>query len=207
MAAMCFIDEGSICCFPKQIEGYLDVTFLFTDSDEPFMKDSMLVSADIQEQKLRLSRPEYSDLYLFKEQKAYTFGNGFCSTYNPGQWAEMEYRFCVPDKANASKSYTLGTDYPLILTDYEFTVNLTETVLFSVVRTVTNQCIPVTEFTKQSDGQGSSLIARYMYKDVTLGIKDPHVFDVPAICSNAAKGGGKHLRTMDPFLKTLMSQH
>lgn len=86
---------------------------------------------------------------------------------------------CIPEKAKYMGDYYLGLEGGLKASAYEFD-GKHFTASISVSSVGKNQCVPIGE-TIAKQGRYSTL-SNVGFLNITTGIKDPSVFDVPAAC-------------------------
>ncbi|EDV27387.1 uncharacterized protein TRIADDRAFT_53031 [Trichoplax adhaerens] len=118
----------------------------------------------------------------FNTHKTYIITNGQCLTttieapFNPT---------CIPGNALYSGILQLGGPDGIIAKSYHFST------ADSTIQTdyiISENCIPVLEVSKVSltNPTTETTFVTLTYGNTTIGIQDPSVFDIPAICSQHA---------------------
>ncbi|XP_053393167.1 ependymin-related protein 2-like [Mercenaria mercenaria] len=116
-------------------------------------------------------------LQLFDQGVMYTVQSGECKNTTLPPWTPR----CVPDSATLAKKSYYGIGDNKVDVDIYALQSGPNTVYLTVANA---DCTPVYQ-AAYGTAEGVSGLAYKAYRNITLGIKDTSVFDVPSICSNA----------------------
>ncbi|XP_060582249.1 uncharacterized protein LOC132738677 isoform X2 [Ruditapes philippinarum] len=173
-------DHTDACCFPSQFEGQLNILMPKENNAGSYKEKDIDITFDWTKRRIREYFPAegYVQLLFFEKAVSYIIQNSTCSV---GQLSPFPYgAFCVPDNAKRMKSYTLGMKKQINVTDYLYTMDQMQ-----ILRTISDKCVPVADLYFQE----KSNFITYMvtYQNLTPGIKDEKVFDVPSFCKSSTK--------------------
>ncbi|XP_060593610.1 uncharacterized protein LOC132748082 [Ruditapes philippinarum] len=177
--------HADVCCFPSQFECHAN-HFMPNEKAKiyrPYIERDFDISFDWTKKRLRQYSPAtgYVELLFFEKAVVYFIRNSTCSIklLEPPKIGA----FCVPDNAKRMKSYTLGVKEQINVTDYLYKIDQTQ-----MLRTISDNCVPVFDliFHAKSNFKNFNTILA-TYQNLTLGIKDEKVFDVPSFCKSSAK--------------------
>ncbi|XP_053393168.1 ependymin-related protein 1-like [Mercenaria mercenaria] len=119
-------------------------------------------------------------LQLYDKGVMYIVRNGQCQSSELQQWNPI----CVPDSATIVKQTYYGMDKNKVDVDIYALQAGPDTVYLTMART---DCVPVYQATFGSPEGVSGFLSTKAYRNISTGIKNPSVFDIPSICTNATK--------------------
>ncbi|XP_077987115.1 ependymin-related protein 1-like [Glandiceps talaboti] len=189
---LCLVSYSTayVCCPPKQWESLLFQAggYYLTSGQLGMIDIASAVHSDLKsqlvaaEQRVRQGgvTVDVKIIQDFGEHIQYAIQDGLCSkTALPGA---MEDTACIPDDAENLGNLNYGLD-SLDGTVYRVKRDYPEanTSVSADISMTPKECIPIGENMVQNTPD-IHLIVNVIYANVTLGIKDPSVFDVPEIC-------------------------
>ncbi|KAL4239889.1 hypothetical protein ACF0H5_000689 [Mactra antiquata] len=181
---ICMVYGGNICCLPEQWEGMqgFQTGSLDDQGHTAITLGSVGTSYDATNKRVRLveniisggNSQEFTILQLFNQNVQYNIKNQTCTSSRAPAWTEN----CIPDTATMTGKYRLGLNQSIEVTGYVWTQGNV-----SIGLDVTDGCVPITQGT-QGEVSGVQFMSGTSVLGITVGIKDPSVFDVPAICKH-----------------------
>lgn len=125
----------------------------------------------------------------YEKGTEYDIVNGNCTTKRLGPWKSK----CIPDNAVVVQDTYLGAGFEKVaVKTYLYTENGLQ-----VYSTVTaNGCIPIASVQSGTTLEGVPTVTAAEFSGITRGVKDPSVFNIPAICN-----------LENPFERFLNSHH
>ncbi|XP_060599148.1 mammalian ependymin-related protein 1-like isoform X2 [Ruditapes philippinarum] len=114
-------------------------------------------------------------LQLYNKNIMYIAEGGTCKTYKLPPWNPI----CVPDSATLAKKTYYGFKDKVDVDIYAV-VSGPKTSYLTMTRA---DCVPVYQASYGQSQAGSELSFK-TFSDITLGIKDQSVFDIPSSCTN-----------------------
>ncbi|XP_070531920.1 ependymin-related protein 1-like [Ptychodera flava] len=195
-----------ICCPPTKWEGQFGelggyVTDKTKESGVFTVAATAHIDSDIQKVAMETAR-QVKIIQDYKKKIMYTIAGGNCT--KTALQGTVEDDVCIPDRAKYFTTLTyFGED--LIADDYIYDIVLHGMKLTTISLVTRSSCIPMG---LQGKVEAKDVKAIYSggFFNVTLGIEDPSVFDVPAICQHAiaAKESGDSL-VGSQFMEALTS--
>ncbi|XP_053390196.1 mammalian ependymin-related protein 1-like [Mercenaria mercenaria] len=184
---VCWAD---LCCFPKQWEGTLSVLMPNSSQGGLFSQDNVDISVDMTGQRIREYVRSTGTIYLmfYKEGVGYMIDNSTCSKGSVSPWPSGAV--CVPGDAKLLRKYQLGIKEKMNVIDYIFITNskTSGNMLEQTVRTVTDMCQPVEDKVMRKYSEWNSTdVYTVTYENITPGIKDPSVFNIPSTCKSSTR--------------------
>ncbi|XP_060557202.1 uncharacterized protein LOC132717685 [Ruditapes philippinarum] len=179
--------KSKYCCYPDQWEAVEGLMAGSVDDEghATITNGYVTVSYDAKNQRIYgvdtittgSVTKVYTFLQLFTEGVQYLIVNKTCTRAKLGAWNNQN---CIPDNATLTNQYRLGLNQSIMINDYTYSIsNLTY-----IVSVENKSCAPVVEY-NFGDLNGAQLMTGVGVQGITVGIKDPSVFDVPAICKQA----------------------
>ncbi|XP_060578669.1 ependymin-2-like [Ruditapes philippinarum] len=172
--------HADVCCFPSQFEGHIIDMEPTGNQNEPYTQTDIDVSFDWTKNRLRqyVAAEDYLQLQFFGKGVMYTIQNSTCKVSK--LFPPPNGTFCIPDNAKRMKSYTLGIKEKISAIDYLITEKESQ-----ILRTISDMCVPVADiYFPLASNDFSTIIT---YQNLTSGIKDEKVFDVPSFCKSNEK--------------------
>lgn len=190
--------HADVCCFPKQLEGQLSMLYSRATGSDLFTEINMDVSFDWTNKRIREYIPAtgYLQLLFFGKGVGYFIKNSTCQVQKLSPLSDSE--FCVPDRAKRMKSYTIGLKEKMTFTDYVFSP-VKKGTIGQQIRTITDDCVPVVDIYFMNRNNYFEMVT-YSYQNITPGIKDEKVFNVPSFCkSSVQRIGNTHAEEKTVF--------
>ncbi|KAI8506956.1 hypothetical protein Bbelb_153950 [Branchiostoma belcheri] len=163
--------SGEGCCAPKQWESLVGIeNTTAVDGMIKVTQTYAMESYDFDRKKIAMVFPTegFRMVQDYDKQKLYIIAGTYCSAI-PWPYPMIN---CIPENATLLFSYEMGGSDGLMVNQYNLDAFLHD---FKGSMQFTDKCIPVSQ-TQYFD----SYVTMFGFTNVTTGIKDPSVFDVPS---------------------------